>query len=61
MERDARRSSVGSHLGRTYTVLSQERAAPIREMLGSAMSMSQVARVMGLARATLYRHDLAAS
>lgn len=50
----------GSHLGRP-TVLSQKLAAPIREMLRSGMSMSPAARITGLARATLYRHGLAAS
>ena len=35
---------------------SDERASAVRVMLASAMSTSQVARVTGIGRATLYRH-----
>jgi DNA invertase Pin-like site-specific DNA recombinase len=45
----------GRKLGRA-TVLPDERAAAIREMLAGGMSVSQVARVTGVSRATLYRH-----
>ena len=45
----------GRKLGRA-TVLPDERAAAIREMLAGGMSMSQVSRVTGIGRATLYRH-----
>jgi DNA invertase Pin-like site-specific DNA recombinase len=49
----------GARLGRR-TVLPDERLAAIREMLATGMSVSQVARVTGVSRATLYRHDLLA-
>jgi DNA invertase Pin-like site-specific DNA recombinase len=45
----------GRHLGRN-TALTAERLSVIREMLAGGASMSQVARVTGLGRATLYRH-----
>lgn len=44
-------------LGRP-SVVDDERAAVVREMLASGKSVSQVARVTGISRATLYRHDL---
>lgn len=46
----------GRKLGRA-TVIPEERATAIREMLAGGMSMSQVARVTGIGRATLYRHQ----
>ncbi len=48
----------GRKLGRA-TVFSDERVAAVRDMLEGGMSMSQVARVTGISRATLYRHQLA--
>ncbi|TMF35291.1 MAG: Hin recombinase [Chloroflexi bacterium] len=45
----------GRKLGRR-TVLYPEREAAVREMLAGGMNISQVARVTGIARATLYRH-----
>lgn len=47
----------GHKLGRK-TVLDEERVTAVREMLAGGMSMSQVARVTGIGRATLYRHGL---
>jgi DNA invertase Pin-like site-specific DNA recombinase len=47
----------GKKLGRA-SVIDEERAASIREMLAGGMSVSQVARVTGIGRATLYRHGL---
>jgi DNA invertase Pin-like site-specific DNA recombinase len=49
--------SRGAKLGRR-TVLSDERASAVREMFSAGMSVSQVARVTGISRATLYRHGL---
>lgn len=46
----------GAQLGRR-TVLSDERADAVRDMLAQGMSVSQVARVTGISRATLYRHQ----
>lgn len=46
----------GRRLGRAE-VITPERADAIRELLESGMSMSQVARVTGVGRATLYRHQ----
>lgn len=45
----------GRQLGRR-TVLGDERMASVKEMLVGGMSMSQIARVTGVSRATLYRH-----
>jgi DNA invertase Pin-like site-specific DNA recombinase len=45
----------GGKLGRS-PVLNDERVNAVREMLDGGMSMSQVARVTGISRATLYRH-----
>lgn len=42
--------------GLGQTVLSDERAAAVPDMLSLGMAMSQVARVTGISRATLYRH-----
>ncbi len=47
----------GQKLGRA-SVISDERAAAVRQMLASGMNVSQVARVTGIGRATLYRHGL---
>lgn len=44
----------GSQLGRR-TVLPEERAQAVREMLASGMSISQVSRITGISRATLHR------
>lgn len=49
--------SRGRKLGRR-TVMDEEREAAVREMLASGMSISQVARVTGIGRATLYRHEV---
>jgi DNA invertase Pin-like site-specific DNA recombinase len=49
--------SRGRKLGRRR-VLSDERLSVVREMLTTGMSVSQVARVTGISRATLYRHQL---
>ena len=48
----------GRKLGRA-TVVSDERAAAVRQMLADGMNISQVARVTGISRATLYRHSAA--
>ena len=45
----------GRHLGRK-TVIDPEKENVIKEMLTSGMSRSQVARVTGIGRTTLYRH-----
>lgn len=45
----------GKKLGRR-TVMSDERASVVRDLLGQGLSMSQVARTLGVGRATLYRH-----
>jgi DNA invertase Pin-like site-specific DNA recombinase len=47
----------GNPLGRV-SVITPERVSAIREMLEGGMSVSQVARVTGVGRATLYRHSL---
>ena len=47
----------GRKLGRR-SVVDDERAAAVREMLARGKSISEVARVTGVSRATLYRHDL---
>ena len=47
----------GKKLGRA-SVLTDERKAAVREMLAGGMSVSQVARVAKIGRATLYRHGL---
>ena len=48
----------GSRLGRP-TVLSHERQDAVRGMLSAGSSVSQVARITGISRATLYRSGLA--
>jgi DNA invertase Pin-like site-specific DNA recombinase len=48
----------GYKLGRR-TVLSDERTAAVRSLLDGGMSMPQVARAVGISRATLYRHGSA--
>jgi DNA invertase Pin-like site-specific DNA recombinase len=45
----------GRKLGRR-TVIDEERSAVVRKMLADGMNASQVARVTGIGRATLYRH-----
>jgi len=50
--------SRGRKLGRR-TLVDAEKAAAVRELLASGMSVSQVARATGIGRATLYRHELA--
>ena len=50
---------TGQHSCRRRTVLPAERLDAVRDMLAGGMSVSQVARITGISRATLYRHQVA--
>lgn len=45
------------HVVGRVSVITRERTSVIKDMLASGMSMSQIARVTGISRATLYRHQ----